>query len=990
MRYKSFLKYGLATLTLTAGLFGGILQNSSQVNAAEVYEASEVTYAEEVLVSGEEEIFASQSNAHHQDYTNVGRVSRKIYSYLIPGTNGFTRVEYVGDKLLIENYNSNFQRINGSLTSLALPVFGGFYEGSDAYYVVTGQENTEEDNAKEVIRITKYSKTWQNLGSASLYGANTTIPFDASCLRMCENGDYLFIRTGHEMYTTSDGLNHQANLSIMLNTNTMKIVDSFTKIWNLENGYVSHSFNQFIQVADGKVYAVDHGDAGFTRCIVLGRYSNLDISSSYSAINIFDIQDAVKFHYNDTGVAVGGFEISDTHCLVAGCSVVQDANWESATVRNIWLSAVPTDNFSSTAAELTWITDYEEGGDISVTNPHLVKIDADNYVLLWETTEEESFHSYYYSYLGKVQYVMLDGKGNVTSDIMTIDGQLSDCKPVVMNNQLVWYVSNNNTMASFYKFDIVYNGAKASLKLDEITPDGVSISNSTLTLYRGKAHTLTAELSPVYTTMNAEITWSSSDTSVATVKNGVVTAVGVGTATITAYADGYTASCTVTVPEVPVSGVYFTYYSNRVRLGGTVNFSADYYPKNTTEDTTFIWSSSNPKVATVKDGEITALSAGTTTISLTVGSKTVTQELQVYEVPITDICLDYINFYMDAGQTKQFSAYIYPTNTTDDTSKVIWSSSDTSVATVKDGLVTAVSAGTATISATIGSVSGTCNVTVHGSSTIPTPTPDVNVTPAPGGDATVMPTPAPGDTAANVEAFVERMYTVVLNRTADPVGMRDWTGWLLDHTVDGAAIAQGFILSDEFLAKNVSNEEYMNILYRTFFNREADAEGRATWMALLENGTSRNSVLAGFVNSNEFDKLCTEYGIIRGTMAEDGGFSTGTGINGFVERLYSKVLGRASDANGIATWVGVISDGTMSAEEVSKKFFFSEEYLLKNTSDGEFVKTLYQTFMNRAADADGQAFWLSYLTGGADRTEVLEGFSRSVEFAEILKSYGLQ
>ena len=67
-----------------------------------------------------------------------------------------------------------------------LPIYGGFYSGSDAYYIVTGQKNEEESDTVECYRITKYDKNWNRIGSAGLYDCNTFLPFRAGCVRMTE------------------------------------------------------------------------------------------------------------------------------------------------------------------------------------------------------------------------------------------------------------------------------------------------------------------------------------------------------------------------------------------------------------------------------------------------------------------------------------------------------------------------------------------------------------------------------------------------------------------------------------------------------------------------------------------------------------------------------------------------------------------------------------------------------------------------------------
>lgn len=159
----------------------------------------------------------------------------------------------------------------------------------------------------------------------------------------------------------------------------------------------------------------------------------------------------------------------------------------------------------------------------------------------------------------------------------------------------------------------------------------------------------------------------------------------------------------------------------------------------------------------------------------------------------------------------------------------------------------------------------------------------------------------------SVKQFVSRMYTVALNREEDPTGHADWTGWLLSREMKGADIAQGFILSEEFIARNLSDEEYLKVLYRTFFDREADEAGKQTWLELLADGTDGTFVLAGFVNSEEF---CN-----RNLSDED-----------YVETLYRTFMGRASDEAGKADWVNYLGSG-MDRVTVLEGFSRSVEFM---------------------------------------------------------------
>ena len=187
------------------------------------------------------------TNAGAQTYD---RWSKVINSYLFADGEGYLRVQgdAVSGKLLAEYYSSDFTLQKSVAVNLDLPIFGGFYSAGDSYYVLTGQNNKSENNSTEVFRITKYDKNWKRLGSSGLYGANTTKPFNAGTARFTQSGKYLLVRTCHEMYTSSkDGKNHQSNVTIQFDMDTMKITDSFSDVMNTGYGYVSHSFNQFIR-----------------------------------------------------------------------------------------------------------------------------------------------------------------------------------------------------------------------------------------------------------------------------------------------------------------------------------------------------------------------------------------------------------------------------------------------------------------------------------------------------------------------------------------------------------------------------------------------------------------------------------------------------------------------------------------------------------------------------------------------------------------------
>ena len=271
--------------------------------------------------------------------------------------------------------------------------------------------------------------------------------------------------------------------------------------------------------------------------------------------------------------------------------------------------------------------------------------------------------------------------------------------------------------------DIVYPAVYASdykAPSTDVPATGVDLDKDEAGLSKGGSLTLTATVKPANAT-NKGVTWSSNNTSVATVSNGVVKAVGIGNAVITVKTNdgGYTDTCSITVtgpPTVPVTSVSLSSTYMEMHVGGARTLEATVHPSDAT-DQSVSWKSSNPSVAKVdQHGKVTAVSAGSATVTVTThdGSKTATCNVNVVSesVPATNIKLSKTTATLYEGESIRITAALTPSNSTD---TVAWKSSNTGVATVdQDGNVKAVSKGTATISASTGGgyVKANCIVTV--------------------------------------------------------------------------------------------------------------------------------------------------------------------------------------------------------------------------------------------------------------------------------------
>lgn len=242
-----------------------------------------------------------------------------------------------------------------------------------------------------------------------------------------------------------------------------------------------------------------------------------------------------------------------------------------------------------------------------------------------------------------------------------------------------------------------------------IAVTSVSLSKSSLSILIGNSTSITATVKPDNAT-NKAVTWASSDNSIATVNNGVITAKNIGTATITATSGGKSATVKVTVDPIEVTSIKLNKTSTSIVQDSSETITATISPANATNKT-ITWTSSDSSIATVSNGKITAKKVGTAKITAKCGSKSAAVTVKVTPVLATSVTLNKTSTNMIIGNSETFKATIKPSNTTNKTVK--WKSSDTSIATVdQNGLVTAVSAGSVKITATIDSVSATVNIKV--------------------------------------------------------------------------------------------------------------------------------------------------------------------------------------------------------------------------------------------------------------------------------------
>ncbi len=269
---------------------------------------------------------------------------------------------------------------------------------------------------------------------------------------------------------------------------------------------------------------------------------------------------------------------------------------------------------------------------------------------------------------------------------------------------------------------VTSSGVTAQL---EVTVKGaeLSISPNPVSLKKGGEQKLTAKIMP--SGLLLDTSWTSADPSIATVDaSGKVTAVANGMTVVTASLDsGVTATVTVSVVDVPAKSVLLNKTKMKMTVGGQQELKVRIAPANATISTAF-WSSSKESVATVdENGKITALAPGKTVITARAhNGKKARCLLQVDPVMLKSIKLSKksatLTIGLDDGQsTLQLTADTNPVSAGPNAVK--WASNNKKVATVDaNGLVTAVSSGTAIIRASSGKVKADCKITVTGNEAI--------------------------------------------------------------------------------------------------------------------------------------------------------------------------------------------------------------------------------------------------------------------------------
>lgn len=346
----------------------------------------------------------------------------------------FVRVErdvIPGSNLVVEYYNDSFELVSAKRVKYdTLSRWGGFFIGEHYNFAITGEGNANELDDKEVVRVIKFDKDWNQIGQASLKGANTTTPFIHGNVNCAEYNGMLYVHTCHEMYKTRDGKNHQANLTFSIRESDMTVTDSRHDISNIGDGYVSHSLDQYIIIdREGNIVTLDKGDAA-PRAAVLVRYGKKAGGDTFTgpcqSVKVCDFVEGTSL-----GVPGGVAETSSSYVTAYRYKGVNDSGSE------FYVSFTPKNNFTEEATKTVRLT---SNCKLSATAATIAPTGPDSGYVLWGDRDSDTIY-----------YVTYTGDGRV-SEVKTAEGNLPDFTPIVHNGKLVWYITSYS-IPTFYTLD---------------------------------------------------------------------------------------------------------------------------------------------------------------------------------------------------------------------------------------------------------------------------------------------------------------------------------------------------------------------------------------------------------------------------------------------------------------------------------------------------------------------------------------------------------
>ena len=418
------------------------------------------------------------SNDYSKEAWGQGWHAQPSNDFLEENEDGtFLRISFFDDEgVFLETYDADFNFVSSRQLTKGIWTARGYFKGKDARYIVYKQVNSEQSDEKEVVRVVKYDDDWNILGRCSISAINTYSAFTSGSVSMLESDGILYIHAAHTMYdegTLLESPHHQANMTLEIDEVTMTKVADMSAVSNEKTGYVSHSWNQFIQADDNYIYRLDQGDSS-PRAVTLSKqkkyYEGIDMYHIEDRREIFPICGTGQVY---TGVSIGSFDLIGNTLIIVGNSIDPDTTDRMLNMvkwRNVFVDVTDKDTFDT---KTIWLTNYTDDDKIIVYTPHTV-VTGDGMYVLWEEGYQDQEDGDY-NILTRIAKIKNDG--TLDGKIYRICARQTDCKPILTSKgHIVWFMTNDSSPV-FYDVD--------PARLDDICFEGpgyIQLSTTTMKL----------------------------------------------------------------------------------------------------------------------------------------------------------------------------------------------------------------------------------------------------------------------------------------------------------------------------------------------------------------------------------------------------------------------------------------------------------------------------------------------------------------------------
>lgn len=377
---------------------------------------------------------------------NTDKTDKNSYIYL--NDDGSYSIVNVGESIYVQRVDSDFNPIDLNKFRLSKPLFGGYYFDGENHYVITGENNENMSNKAELYTIDKYNLYEQKRGSVTITSEYVPI------VNLMLTGGVELKRNGRNLsFADSVMLKKselpfgkfnfpQRNIIFTFNMDNLSVEKpDFYGYTYSKNNVTDTSSQAFITYNDDNAIIVAQKDA--SGIYLTGReYTNNTVDKTVRIFEAYNKNTEMK----NNSFTFDGLGISSNKFIAVGTTATQNSSYQTNNDFNIFISSLDITQLNSNLVKTAIITNYSKSDNVKIENLHLLETDNDSFILIWQELNNKKT---------TVKYAIIDSNGNIGNIKENNTVVLSNCKPVINNNKIVWFtVEKDNAAPKFYSIDI--------------------------------------------------------------------------------------------------------------------------------------------------------------------------------------------------------------------------------------------------------------------------------------------------------------------------------------------------------------------------------------------------------------------------------------------------------------------------------------------------------------------------------------------------------